>query len=69
LLCVARPRAREPTLRGARAEVSLEQFFFATIFAKSMDYTVFLRSATKQHWDHRTTPNRRRSAWLRTPDA
>ena len=27
-------------------------FFFAMIFAISMDYTVFLLSAAKEHWDH-----------------
>jgi RND superfamily putative drug exporter len=26
-------------------------FFFAMIFAMSMDYTVFLLSAAKEHWD------------------
>ncbi|MFN8123235.1 MAG: MMPL family transporter [Thermoleophilia bacterium] len=27
-------------------------FFFAMIFAISMDYTVFLMSSAKEHWDH-----------------
>src|SRR5947207_11377455 len=27
-------------------------FFFAMIFAISMDYTVFLLSTAKEHWDH-----------------
>jgi RND superfamily putative drug exporter len=27
-------------------------FFFAMIFAIAMDYTVFLLSSTKEHWDH-----------------
>ncbi len=27
-------------------------FFFAMIFAISMDYTMFLLSSTKEHWDH-----------------
>jgi RND superfamily putative drug exporter len=27
-------------------------FFFAMIFAISMDYTVFLLSSAKEHWDH-----------------
>ena len=28
-------------------------FFFAMIFAISMDYTVFLLSSAKEHWDDR----------------
>jgi RND superfamily putative drug exporter len=31
-------------------------FFFAMIFAISMDYTVFLLSAAKEHWDHTHSP-------------
>ena len=31
-------------------------FFFAMIFAISMDYTVFLLSAAKEHWDHAHDP-------------
>jgi putative drug exporter of the RND superfamily len=31
-------------------------FFFAMIFAISMDYTVFLLSAAKEHWDHSHDP-------------
>ena len=31
-------------------------FFFAMIFAISMDYTVFLLSSAKEHWDRRHTP-------------
>ena len=31
-------------------------FFFAMIFAISMDYTVFLLSSTKEHWDHSNDP-------------
>jgi RND superfamily putative drug exporter len=31
-------------------------FFFAMIFAISMDYTVFLLSAAKEHWDHSHEP-------------
>jgi RND superfamily putative drug exporter len=31
-------------------------FFFAMIFAISMDYTVFLLSAAKEHWDHTRNP-------------
>jgi RND superfamily putative drug exporter len=31
-------------------------FFFAMIFAISMDYTVFLLSAAKEHWDHTRDP-------------
>jgi RND superfamily putative drug exporter len=31
-------------------------FFFAMIFAISMDYTVFLLSAAKEHWDHSHSP-------------
>ena len=31
-------------------------FFFAMIFAISMDYTVFLLSSTKEHWDHSHDP-------------
>ena len=31
-------------------------FFFAMIFAISMDYTVFLLSAAKEHWDHTHDP-------------
>jgi RND superfamily putative drug exporter len=31
-------------------------FFFAMIFAISMDYTVFLLSAAKEHWDHTQDP-------------
>ena len=27
-------------------------FFFAMIFAISMDYTMFLLSSAKEHWDH-----------------
>jgi RND superfamily putative drug exporter len=27
-------------------------FFFAMVFAISMDYTVFLLSSAKEHWDH-----------------
>ncbi len=33
-------------------------FFFAMIFAISMDYTVFLLSAAKEHWDHTHDPHR-----------
>ena len=33
-------------------------FFFAMIFAISMDYTVFLLSAAKEHWDHTHDPRR-----------
>jgi putative drug exporter of the RND superfamily len=32
-------------------------FFFAMIFAISMDYTVFLLSAAKEHWDHTHDPH------------
>jgi putative drug exporter of the RND superfamily len=32
-------------------------FFFAMIFAISMDYTVFLLSAAKEHWDHTQDPH------------
>ncbi len=31
-------------------------FFFAMIFAISMDYTMFLLSSAKEHWDHTKTP-------------
>ena len=31
-------------------------FFFAMIFAISMDYTVFLLSTAKEHWDHTHDP-------------
>ncbi len=31
-------------------------FFFAMIFAISMDYTMFLLSAAKEHWDHTHDP-------------
>jgi RND superfamily putative drug exporter len=31
-------------------------FFFAMIFAISMDYTVFLLSSAKEHWDHTQDP-------------
>jgi RND superfamily putative drug exporter len=47
----------------------LEEFFIVTIFAISMDYTVFLFSAAKEHWVHTHDPNRRGWARLRTPDA
>ena len=30
---------------------SVEVFFFAMVFAISMDYTVFLLSSAKEHWD------------------
>jgi RND superfamily putative drug exporter len=32
-------------------------FFFAMIFAISMDYTVFLLSGAKEHWDHSHDPH------------
>jgi RND superfamily putative drug exporter len=32
-------------------------FFFAMIFAISMDYTVFLLSSAKEHWDHTHDPH------------
>jgi RND superfamily putative drug exporter len=32
-------------------------FFFAMIFAISMDYTVFLLSSTKEHWDRSRDPH------------
>jgi putative drug exporter of the RND superfamily len=32
-------------------------FFFAMIFAISMDYTVFLLSSAKEHWDHSHDPH------------
>jgi len=31
-------------------------FFFAMIFAIAMDYTVFLLSSAKEHWDHSGDP-------------
>jgi len=31
-------------------------FFFAMIFAISMDYTMFLLSSAKEHWDHSKSP-------------
>jgi RND superfamily putative drug exporter len=31
-------------------------FFFAMVFAISMDYTVFLMSSVKEHWDHSGDP-------------
>ena len=34
-------------------------FFFAMIFAISMDYTVFLLSSAKEHWDRTQRPTRR----------
>ncbi len=34
-------------------------FFFAMIFAISMDYTVFLLSSAKEHWDQLTRPEGR----------
>ncbi len=34
-------------------------FFFAMIFAISMDYTMFLLSSAKEHWDRTGTPRRR----------
>ena len=38
-------------------------FFFAMIFAISMDYTVFLLSSAKEHWDtHARSDGRLRSA-------
>ena len=38
-------------------------FFFAMIFAISMDYTVFLLASAKEHWDRTAaTPRRRWSA-------
>ena len=43
-------------------------FFFAMIFAISMDYTVFLLSSAKEHWDR--AGRRRRTRWSaawRTP--
>jgi RND superfamily putative drug exporter len=33
-------------------------FFFAMIFAISMDYTVFLLSSAKEHWDRTHDPRR-----------
>ena len=33
-------------------------FFFAMIFAISMDYTVFLLSSAKEHWDRTPRPAR-----------
>jgi putative drug exporter of the RND superfamily len=37
-------------------------FFFAMIFAISMDYTVFLLSSAKEHWDRSHDPRKLRSA-------
>ena len=34
-------------------------FFFAMIFAISMDYTMFLLSSAKEHWDHTHAPRTR----------
>ena len=43
-------------------------FFFAMIFAISMDYTVFLLSSAKEHWDTHPRPHGRRwSAGSPTP--
>jgi len=44
-------------------------FFFAMIFAISMDYTVFLLSAAKEHWDHTHDPHEAMSEPSRTPAA
>ena len=45
-------------------------FFFAMIFAISMDYTVFLLSSAKEHWDRSARPAARRwSAASPTPAA
>ncbi len=44
-------------------------FFFAMIFAISMDYTVFLLSSAKEHWDRTATRARRWSAGSPTPAA
>ena len=44
-------------------------FFFAMIFAISMDYTVFLLSSAKEHWDRTTIPRTRWSAGSRNPAA
>ena len=44
-------------------------FFFAMIFAISMDYTMFLLSSAKEHWDHSHTPRTRWSTGWRTPAA
>ncbi len=44
-------------------------FFFAMIFAISMDYTVFLLSSAKEHWDRTHDPRRRWSAASPTPAA
>ena len=64
-----RVRRREMDLPGRRAHSLLgfqpqgfldawgPVFFFAMIFAISMDYTVFLLSAAKEHWDHTHDPN------------
>jgi uncharacterized membrane protein YdfJ with MMPL/SSD domain len=40
-------------------------FFFAMIFAISMDYTVFLLSSAKEHWERSAAMPRRRwsAAW------
>jgi RND superfamily putative drug exporter len=44
------------SLLGFRSQGFLDAwgpvFFFAMIFAISMDYTVFLLSSAKEHWDH-----------------
>ena len=44
-------------------------FFFAMIFAISMDYTVFLLSSAKEHWDRSATRARQWSADSPTPGA
>ena len=42
-------------------------FFFAMIFAIAMDYTVFLLSSAREHWERPATPRRRWSAGWPTP--
>ncbi len=43
-------------------------FFFAMIFAISMDYTVFLLSSAKEHWDRTHDPKEAIVGGSRTPD-
>ena len=53
-----------PALLGFESQGFLDAwgpvFFFAMIFAISMDYTVFLLSSAKEHWDRTGTTRGRR---------
>ena len=60
-----------PSLLGFEPQGFLDAwgpvFFFAMIFAIAMDYTVFLLSSAREHWDAPATRRRRWSARWRTP--